>query len=84
MGKLILALFIFVSLPMLSQEQEPKDLFSQAIGKNIRKYRRQAKLAYIKKDEEHAQYLFDSLVKKVVNGTYIDNFRVRKFSGKRI
>ncbi len=84
MGKLLLALFILFSLPALSQEPEPKDLFSQAIGKNIRKYRRQAKLAYIRKDEERAQFLFDSLVKKVVNGSYIDNFKVRKFSGKKI
>ncbi|MDC8003638.1 redoxin domain-containing protein [Aureisphaera galaxeae] len=84
MGKLLLALFILLSIPTLAQQAEPKDLFSQAIGKNIRKYRKQAKLAYIRKDEERAQFLFDSLVKKVVNGSYIDNFKVRKFTGRRI
>lgn len=84
MGKILLALFLLTSLPALSQEYEPDNLFSQAIGKNIRKYRRNAKRAYIQKDEERAQFLFDSLVKRVVNGTQLDNFKVRKFSGKRI
>ncbi len=84
MGRILLTLFLILSLPALSQEPEPKDLFSQKIGKNIRKYRRQAKLAYIKKDDQRAQFLFDSLVKKVANGSYLDNFKVRKFSGRRI
>jgi thiol-disulfide isomerase/thioredoxin len=84
MGKKLLILFLLVSFTALSQENEPKNLFSQAIGKNIRKYRREAKIAYANKDLQRANFLFDSLVNHVVNGTYLDNFKVRKFSGRRI
>lgn len=84
MGKFLLTFFLLVSLSSISQELEPKNLFSDAIGKNIRKYRKEAKQAYLKKDEERAQFLFDSLVEHVVKGTYLDNFKVRKFSGRKI
>jgi len=77
-------LFIMVSFIALSQENEPKKLFSQAIGKNIRKYRQESRQAYARKDLERAEFLFDSLVNNVINGTYLDNFKVRKFSGRRI
>jgi len=84
MAKKLLILFLLISFTAISQEPEPKDLFSQAIGKNIRKYRREAKKAYATKDLQRANFLFDSLVNNVVNGTYIDNFKVRKFSGRKI
>jgi len=84
MGKKLLLLFFIISFTALSQENERKELFSQAIGKNIRKYRREAKKAYASKDLERAEFLFDSLVGKVVNGTQLDNFKVRKFSGRKI
>jgi len=84
MGKKLLLLFLIISFSALSQELEPKELFSQAIGKNIRKYRREAKKAYANKDLERAEFLFDSLVSKVVNGTHLDNFKVRKFSRRKI
>ncbi len=84
MGRLLLILFLFTSLPILSQEAEEKRLFSQAIGKNIRKYRKEARKAYRIRDEERAQFLFDSLVQNVVMGTLLDNFNVRKFSGRKI
>jgi len=83
MGKKLLLLFLIISFSALSQELEPKELFSQAIGKNIRKYRREARKAYANKDLERAEFLFDSLVSKVVNGTRLDNFKVRKFSGRK-
>jgi thiol-disulfide isomerase/thioredoxin len=84
MGKLLLILFLVTSLPLLSQDTEADRLFSQAIGKNIRKYRKESRRAYRSKDEERAQFLFDSLVHNVVNGTLLDNFTVRKFSGRKI
>ncbi|RLD26245.1 MAG: TlpA family protein disulfide reductase [Bacteroidetes bacterium] len=84
MGKKLLLLLLMVSFTALSQENEPKMLFSKAIGKNIRKYRRESKQAYARKDLERAEFLFDSLVNNVINGTYIDNFNVRKFSGRKI
>ena len=84
MGRLLLILFVFASLPLLSQDTEEERLFSQAIGKNIRKYRIESRRAYRTKDEERAQFLFDSLVQNVVMGTLLDNFNVRKFSGRKI
>jgi thiol-disulfide isomerase/thioredoxin len=84
MGKKLLLIFILVSFTALSQENEPKNFFSQAIGKNIRKYRSESKKAYASKDLARAEFLFDSLVNNVVNGSYLDNFKVRKFSGRRI
>ncbi|WP_100803639.1 redoxin domain-containing protein [Ulvibacter sp. MAR_2010_11] len=84
MGKLLLALLLFLHLPALCQDVESDNLFSEKIGKNIRKYRKEAKLAYIQKDEDRAQFLFDSLIQNVVNGSILDNFKVRKFSGKKI
>jgi thiol-disulfide isomerase/thioredoxin len=84
MGKFLLTLFLLTCLPALSQTEEPETYFSDAIGKNIRKYRIQSKTAYIRKDEDRAQFLFDSLVKHVVAGTTLDNFKVRKFSGKKV
>jgi thiol-disulfide isomerase/thioredoxin len=84
MGKFLLIVFLLTTLPSLSQESDTKSLFSQAIGKNIRKYRVESKRAYRSKDEERAQFLFDSLVQNVVNGTLLDNFKVRKFSGRKI
>ena len=84
MGKLLLIIFLVTSLPLLSQDTEANRLFSQAIGKNIRKYRKESRRAYRSKDEERAQFLFDSLIHNVVNGTLLDNFTVRKFSGRKI
>ncbi len=84
MGKFLLTLFLFSCLPILSQTGEPDTFFSEAIGKNIRKYRIQSRTAYIRKDEERAQFLFDSLVENVVTGTTLDNFKVRKFTGKKV
>lgn len=84
MGKHLLTLFLFAYLPLLSQIGEPKTYFSEAIGKNIRKYRIQARTAYVRKDEDRAQFLFDSLVENVVAGTHLDNFKVRKFTGKKV
>lgn len=84
MAKLLLAFMLLASIPVLSQENEHKSLFSYAIGKNIRKYRTEARNAYILKDEDRARFLFDSLINHVINGTYIDNFKVRKFSGRKI
>ena len=84
MGKLLLALILLTSLVSYAQDFEPKTYFSDAIEKNIRKYRINAKRAYVKNDLERAQFLFDSLINHVVKGTHIDNFKVRKFSGRKI
>src|SRR5690606_29264639 len=43
-----------------------------------------SQLAYFDQDFERAEFLFDSLINNVVNGSYLDNFKVRKLSGKKI
>ncbi len=85
MGKIILTLlFCLAYLPLFSQLEEPSTYFSDAIGKNIRKYRVNARKAIVRKDEERAQFLFDSLVDNVVIGSKLDNFKVRRFPRKKI
>ncbi len=87
MGKKLLFIFIFGSISMLSQspmEIEQGILFSEAIGLNIKKYTRNSQDAYAVQDFERAEFLFDSLVDNVVTGSYLDNFNVRKLSGRKI
>ncbi|WP_347374651.1 TlpA disulfide reductase family protein [Aequorivita sp. Q41] len=83
MGRKLLYLFLVLTFSAHSQiEQEP--LFSESIGKNIKKYRTNSQEAYLNKDFERAEFLFDSLINNVVNGSYLDNFKVRKLSGRKI
>jgi len=85
MGRLLLSLLVLLTYASLSAQVDADGTpFSDAISKNIRKYRAASKKAYINKDEERAQFLFDSLIDHVIKGSYMDNFEVRKFSGKRI
>jgi len=80
MGKKLLYLFLLVFFSAHSQIGQGT-YFSEAIGKNIKKYTKNSQLAYAEKDFERAEFLFDSLINNVVNGSYLDNFKVRKLSG---
>ncbi len=83
MGRKLLYLFLLISF--LAQSQIEQGLyFSEAIGKNIKKYTKNSQDAYAEKDFERADFLFDSLINNVVTGSYLDNFKVRKVSGKKI
>ena len=84
MVKKIFLLVVFISSHTYSQNLEPVTFFSQAIGKNIKSYRIKSKKAYADKDFVRAEFLFDSLVKNVVNGSKLDNFKIRKPSGRQI
>jgi len=84
MGRKLLLLFFLVSISVQGQNFEPDRLFSKVIGDHIRSYKAKANLAIIDKDYERAEFLFDSLIKNVVNGSYLDNFEVRKLSGRTI
>tara|TARA_R110002072_G_scaffold23949_2_gene81941 strand:+ start:48400 stop:49113 length:714 start_codon:yes stop_codon:yes gene_type:complete len=84
MGKKLLYLFLLVSFIAQSQSIEQGTPFSEAIGKNIKKYRQKSQQAYAEKDFERAEFLFDSLINNVVNGSYLDNFKVKKISGRRV
>jgi len=68
----------------LSQDHEPVSLFSYVIGKNIKSYTYKSQIAYNEEDLEKAEFLFDSLITHVVVNSYMDNFNVRKLSGKKI
>ncbi len=70
------------SLDSLDSVQKP--MFSQEITKNIRRYVKQSQLAYHDQDYDRADFLYDSLVKHVILNTYLDNFEVRKKTGKKI
>ena len=83
MGRKLLYLFLWVSFSAQSQIGQG-DYFSEAIGKNIRKYTKNSQKAYAEEDFERAEFLFDSLINNVINGSYLDNFKVRKLSGRKI
>lgn|SRR5690606_13611846 len=84
MGRKLLYLFLLVSISSQTQNLGQRTLFSEAIGQNIKKYTTKSQLAYFDHDFERAEFLFDSLINNVVNGSYLDNFKVRKLSGKKI
>ena len=76
MQKLLLLLIL---LPFFAWSQDAKQqevLFSEAIGKHLKTYKKKARKAYRHKDYERAQILFDSLVNHQLRGTYLDNFKV--------
>lgn len=82
MGRKLLY-FIFL-ISFIGQSQiEQGVLFSEAIGQNIKKYTNNSQKAYADKDFERAEFLFDSLINNVVNGSYLDNFKVRTLSGRK-
>lgn len=83
MGRKLLYLFLLVSFIAQSQIEQGT-LFSEAIGKNIKKYTKNSQMAYAVHDFERAEFLFDSLINNVVNGSILDNFKVRKLSGRNI
>jgi len=84
MGRKLLYLFLLISYSALSQNIEPRNLFSKVIGENIKAYRIKSQLANLENDFERSEFLFDSLINNVVNGSYLDNFKVRKLSGRKV
>jgi len=83
MGRKLLYLILLISFSALSQNIEPRNLFSKVIGENIKAYRVSSQDAYLDNDFERAEFLFDSLINNVVNGSYLDNFKIRKLSGRK-
>lgn len=57
--------------------------FSEAIATNIKRYRENSSLAYHTEDLERAQFLYDSLVNKVLVGTHFDNFAVNEYRSQQ-
>lgn len=83
MGRKLLYLIILTSLAAQSQI-EPRIYLSEAISKNIKTYVQKSQKAYALHDFDRAEFLFDSLINHVINGSYMDNFYFRKKGGKRI
>jgi thiol-disulfide isomerase/thioredoxin len=84
MSKKLLLLFLLVTINALSQDYEPVRLFSYVIGENIKSYTHKSQIAYDEENIEYAEFLFDSLISNVVVNSYMDNFKVKKLSGKKI
>lgn len=84
MGRKLLYLILLISIIAQSQNIEQRDLFSQRIEKNIQQYKAKSQQAYVTGNFDRAEFLFDSLINNVINGSYLDNFEVRKLSGRKI
>jgi len=84
MGRKLLYLFLLISFSALSQDLEPKNLFSKVIGDHIKTYRLKSQQANLDNDYERAHFLFDSLINNVINGSVMDNFKIKKISGRKI
>ena len=74
---------ISIVIPVYN-ERENLVLLTEEITKNIKRYVKNSKLAYHDKDYVRADFLYDSLVQNVILKSYLDNFKVRKRSGKEI
>lgn len=83
MGRSLLYLFLFFIASAQSQVEQDA-LFSEAIEKNIKLYTKNSRKAYSEQDFVYAEFLFDSLINNVINGSQLDNFKVKKLSGKKI
>ncbi len=87
MRKKLLLIFFMAFIFMQSNSQvdmEKGILFSEAIDRNIKNYIQNSQKAYYYGDFERVDFLFDSLVDHVVVGSYLDNFKVKQLSGRKI
>ncbi len=86
MSRKLLLYFLLISFSAICQITViPNESFlSIRLGKNFKNYSIKSDRAYFEKDYRRAEFLFDSLIKNVVNGSYLDNFNIKKLSGKRI
>lgn len=80
---LILFLFAQVSLAQY-QFNSPDSLFSIALTKNLKKYKKESKKAYQNSNFKRGQFLFDSLVSSCLKEKSFDNFKAKKLSGKTV
>lgn len=77
-------MLILCSISAFPQRIAPYELFSYQIKEHLKDYSINADNAYELKDYKRGEFLFDSLVKNVVNGSYMDNFKFKKLSGKTV
>lgn len=86
MKKQLLVCFLLVWVHVYCQQLDNSKaaLLSYNLGISFKDYAIKSDRAYFEKDFDRADKLFDSLIKKVVNGSVFDNFKMHKLSGKRI
>ncbi|CAN5227351.1 hypothetical protein BH23BAC2_BH23BAC2_20460 [soil metagenome] len=83
--KLLLILtFLLVHNTTFGQEEETKILFSEALSLHLPKYEIRAKKAFRLRHYDEAQFLFDSLVKFGLRGTYMDDFKFYRLNNKPV
>ncbi len=73
---IILFLLLFSLSPAQDSVDKDKTFFSEAISIHINDYNKKISKAYRYEKTERADFLFDSLVKNCLVGTYIDNFSI--------
>ena len=61
--------------------QESKVNFSDALSQHLKSYNYESNQAIINNNKERAEYLFDSLLKNHLKGTYIPNLSLQKTTG---
>lgn len=83
MGKLFFYSILLIYIPAQSQVEQHV-FFSEAIEKNIKEYSLKSKKAYFKKDYYYAGFLLDSFIGNVIKGSYLDNFNMKRTSGKNL
>lgn len=85
-AKRLLIFFLILYTTVQAQDDDPfneSHLFSMLIELNIREYNHKAEVAFLNHDLERVESLFDSIVEKVVVGSYIDNFNVTRYRRKK-
>jgi len=84
MVKKLLFFILLFSFSSQSQNIERENLFSYKIEKNIHIYVEKSNKAYRDQDFKEAEALFEYFINQVVNNSYMDNFKVKKLSGRTI
>lgn len=84
MVKLLHLVLLLCCVQAFSQGIDPRRLFSYKVKEHLKQYANNADNAYAAKDYERGEFLFDSLVRNVVNKSYMDNFKFKKLSGKTV
>lgn len=81
----VFILLLFVNLSLAQYQLNSHDsLFSIALSKNLKKYKKESKTAYTNSNFKRGKFLFDSLVKSCLKEKYFDNFKAKKLNGKTI
>lgn len=80
--KLLLSFVLFFTISGSAQDENL--YFSDALSMHLSKYDSGAKKAYGIDDVARAEFLFDSLVKHCLKGSYLDNFKVRDLNKKLV